>query len=124
MKKSNVQLIGFVFSGVLGVLLHFFNNFLSVIQSYLMTQFDERSGEFIYMIITLSVLVIGLILGTMLYLADQKIKSTDHAIAKRHLKLKKETAVFYKAVFSPTIIIYSILSVLTMISTALMIAGV
>lgn len=117
-----------------GILVHFFNNFLSVLQTYLLECYDVQTGNVVYTVITLSVIVIGIVLGAVLYTVNLK-NSTPKSVEtvgffnKPYVKqtrifFKREDASVYKAFFSPTVIAFTVLSVLTMISTAAMINGV
>lgn len=105
------------------VLLHFFNNFISVIQSYLVGLFDEKTGNTVYMITMLSIIVVGLILGTLFYFFSVQSGSPKAAKWGKPLALKRECAVVYQAFLSPTVIIYAVICAVTMISTAVMLGG-
>ena len=117
-----------------GVLVHFFNNFLSVIQSYLLVRFDERTGEVLYTAITLMVAVGGVLLGTVLYYAAKK-RSAPKAFGElgvfrastddcTDMILVREKRFVYAAFWSPTMIIFIILSLLSMLTMAIEMGGV
>ena len=114
-----------------GVLVHFFNNFLSVIQTYLLDRYDEQTGNLIYMILTLSIILLGLGLGSVLYIKSQKnnvgaqigvYQKADFPGTK--IFFQREDIKVYKAFFTPTVIIFIVLCAITMVSTAIMIGGV
>lgn len=117
-----------------GVLVHFCNNFLSVVQTYLLGCYDTYTGNVIYTIITLSVILLALVLGIILYTKTKKrhgIKTVDqigfygkHQDASQIFPLNSEEREVYKAFFSPTMILFIIFCGLTMLSTANMIGGV
>lgn len=117
-----------------GVLVHFFNNFLSVIQTYLLEFYDEHTGNLVYIILTLSIILLGFVLGAVFYIKCQK--RTDNVetvhigvyqkteIQGAKIFFRRENVKIYKAFFAPTMIIFVVLCAMTMISTAFMISGV
>ncbi len=117
-----------------GVLVHFFNNLLSVIQSYLLERFDERTGEVLYIAITLMVAVGGILLGSVLYYVSRKKVApktlTELGIFRSNkdecaeMVLVREKRIVYSAFWSPTIIIYIVICVSTMLTLAIEMGGV
>lgn len=116
-----------------GVLVHFFNNFLSVLQSYLLECYDGRTGEVLYTTITLAVAAIGILLGAALYSLTRKRVAVKEAaqlgVFQSHdtsceMDLKPENRMVYKAFWSPTMIIFIVLCGVTMLTTAIAMNGV
>ena len=117
-----------------GVLVHFCNNFLSVVQTYLLDCYDVYTGNVVYTIITLSISAVGFVLGGALYTKKQREEKgkniatigffrNDRNIFKK-LSLQVENKMIYRAFFSPTMIIFIILCGFSMLSTAILLVGV
>ena len=100
----------------IGVLVHFFNNFLSVIQTYLLGCFDDQTGTVIYTILTLSVMALGGLLGAALYMksASQKKGNTIDRLGffgrsnrcSSNISFHKEKSRIFKAFFCPAIVAF------------------
>lgn len=114
-----------------GVILHFFNNYLSVIQEYLMAQQNEKTGYVVYYISILFTFLVGVILCAIAFgLRKKRTKQTENEIGvfgkcrerREGVWRRKETDALRKAFFSPTIIIYTVMCVLTMIFTSITLA--
>lgn len=107
------------------VLVHFSNNFISMIQSYVLEIFDERKGQAIYMIIMLIVVGGALVLGSLFYLLNRKKSKEENNFSfGTSLLLKRESVGFYQAALSPTLIAYAVICFGTMIYTAVMLRSV
>ena len=111
-----------------GVLLHFFNNFFAVIRTYLFDVLGNKQGRILYNIMILSVIFLGFVFGAAFSIADEKAKigrsekigiygkiEIDRIEAKR-----KQTAPasFIRAFFSPTMIIFVVLCIVSIVSFA------
>ena len=117
-----------------GVLVHFCNNFLSVIQTYLLDCYDVYTGNVIYTIITLSISVLGLILGSALYAKKQRNEKKKTVVTvgffqnnrnnSENLSFHSENKMVLKAFFSPTMIVFIVLCGLSILSTAVLLTGV
>lgn len=106
------------------ILVHFFNNFISVMQSYFLDVLDEQTGYTVYMIIMLLVVIAGLVFGTLFYLLNAAQKGGAKIFSFGvPLSLKQESAVFYRAAISPTLIAYAAICAVTMIYTAITIGS-
>ena len=118
----------------MGVLVHFFNNFYSILQSYLLERYDASTGETLYMILTMSVILVGAILGAVLYgvhMCRKRPKAIETigffqrpALQVGTAVRKQENVAIYKAFFCPTIIAFIVISALTMITMAIELNGV
>ena len=111
------------------ILLHFFNNFVSVLQTYLSDKPNERVGESVYNIITIFIILIGLLCGMLLAVKvlikrKEKVKKLgvygqfDDAVQRK--EDPASAVCFFKAFFSPTIIVFLLLCVGSICSTAIM----
>lgn len=114
-----------------GVLVHFFNNLFSTIQSYLLGCFDEQTGSVVYATITLITMAVGGILGAVLYVKSLAQNERKDVVSlgfygksekfSSHLSFGKEARCVYKAFFAPALLLYVIFCGLTIISTAALI---
>lgn len=117
-----------------GVILHFFNNFLSVFQSFLLERYNEETGNIIYSVMMLSVILLSFLLGATLFIAGKK--STPEKVKRTAgyfksvegyegmMLFKRENILLIKAFFTPTMIIYIVLCIISIFSTALLVNGV
>lgn len=108
-----------------GILLHFFNNFFSVIQTYLLEIYDAKTGNLIYGLLMCAVISLGIILGTVFYFACRRERRVELGVFG---KVKQgymgndcaSNAELISAFKSPTIIIFIVLCAMNMVSTALL----
>ena len=114
-----------------GVILHFFNNYLSIIQEYLMAQQNEKAGYVVYYISILLTFLVGIIMCAIAFgLRNKGTKQTENEIGvfgKRQERCEgawrqKETGVLRNACFSPAMMIYTVMCVLAMIFNSIMLA--
>lgn len=98
------------------VLLHFFNNFFSVLQTYLLEIYDIKTGNLIYSVIMCVIIGLGILLGAIFYIASLR-KQSQQAIdtlgvygkaGKSYCdnRLRVSHSELVKAFVSPTIVIY------------------
>ena len=108
-----------------GVLLHFFNNFFSVIQTYLLEIYNVKTGELVYNIMMCAVIGLGIILGAIFYIADRQKRPAQSAEAlgvygktrdvySNH-QLRVSHAKFAKAFVSPVMMVYVVMCVVNII---------
>ena len=126
--------LGFVFvkTGSIwcGVLLHFFNNFLSVFQTYLLYALDVQTANIVFGIMNCALICAGILLSGIFYLISRpkKEKAVFEEIGvfgKVELngdvrKTKLSNTDIVKALCTPTMIIFVVLCVVTIISTSVL----
>ena len=108
-----------------GVLLHFFNNFFSVIQTYLLEIYDVKTGNLVYSIMTCAVIGLGIIVGAIFYITDRQKRPAQSAEALgvygrirdvySNNQLRVPHAKLAKAFVSPVMMIYVVMCVVNII---------
>lgn len=111
-----------------GVLLHFFNNFFAVIQTYLLEVLDVERGNAIYNIMMLSVMLLATVFGAIFSIVSAKKPKGryedmgvygDGATAVLGARCDQAPPrAFFKAFLSPTMIVFIVLCVTSIVSTA------
>ncbi len=105
-----------------GILLHFFNNLFSVLQTYILDVYDSRTGNMIYNIMICTVIGLGILLGTLLLIVDrrtQNVKSANElGIYRKREEMycddskKVDFRTVLRASLSPVLLIFVVLCVL------------
>ena len=114
-----------------GVILHFFNNFLSIVQEYMLYRYDNTEGYMLYYISILLTFLIGIILCAIWANENhrkKKDKTNDIGVFGKNVFYNKlaeraESRMIYKAFFAPTVMIYIVICVVTMVMTSIAING-
>ncbi len=105
------------------VMLHFFNNFYSVVQTYLLYQFGLETGAIISNILTIAVVGMGGIFGCLFFAIYRKdlakspapwglFRKERYAPGRENLQTSKNV---WKAALSPLMLMFVVLSLATMI---------
>lgn len=112
-----------------GVLLHFFNNFFSVLQSYFLEVLDTHTGNLVYSIMMCTVAMLGILLGGIFYVVSHtKAKEAEMKDLGVYGKEASDLAfgekvsggAIIKALCNPTMLIFVIFCLVSIVSTTVL----